>query len=149
MDKYKLNSELFRLAHRQSKKTEGFLTVDAPVDKRLLASHLRKLAGAASGMRRMSPDQVLSTFFTDDAVEVLLKLPNLYWLWETILGASVWQDVLLIDGRIDLRAVNCAYTRLCSISAGGQEQSLSPVLTDEQLRGRFSRRILVARPSGQ
>ncbi|HNG73716.1 MAG TPA: hypothetical protein PKN86_07315 [Candidatus Obscuribacter sp.] len=76
--------------------------------KKLLPSQfaeaLLPLAREATDLRNPSDEQILPIFFTDEACELLMKLPNLYWFWHVLEKAYEWQ----LDGyeeRIDVATV--------------------------------------------
>lgn len=54
-------------------------------------SILYSMAVKTSGLKSLRDQDVLTVFFTDDAVELLLQCPNLFWFWK-VFGNSVTEQ---------------------------------------------------------
>src|SRR5262249_9073959 len=75
-----------RLAHARNTKD----WVD-PVNYTVLGVELYGVACEVSGVESVSDPEILPTFFTEDAVAVLMTMPSQYWFW-TIFQESVTSE---------------------------------------------------------
>lgn len=80
-------------------------------------SQISSLARSVSGNKELPTEDILSVFFTDEAVTVLHKLPNRYWFWQVIKGAAAIHQNGDFSEKIDVETLREVVTvfreRLC------------------------------------
>lgn len=111
---------------------------------------LTPLALEATEAKSLEPEEILPVFFTEEACEWLMKLPNLYWFWKVLDKAYEWQldsGLERIDAATVLRAMGDLRESAprSMVSCNLPPESLSP----EQLATRTAYAVFLTGPDEQ
>jgi hypothetical protein len=80
-----------------------------------LGQGIYKLALDVQGVQSLSDAEILPVFFTAEAIEELLRLPNIYWFWQVVKDSAVIHDDLVTS--ISLVEVKRAMSEMRSNAA--------------------------------
>jgi hypothetical protein len=63
-----------------------------PLTPQMLGLNIYRLAMHVRGVESVDDDQVLPTFFSDDAIAILFTMPNLHWFWKMVAHSALAAD---------------------------------------------------------
>ncbi|CAN5614046.1 hypothetical protein BH11CYA1_BH11CYA1_33650 [soil metagenome] len=90
--KIEITRELYQLAKAETKKNAATQTWFGDWSSCLFSLNLYKIACKALRVEGMKDNEVLRTFFTDEAIQALSLAPNRYWLWRLIEESIISDD---------------------------------------------------------
>jgi len=118
MNRHEVFNSLYQMAARESLKHRGLKRLIQSLDMNHLGCQLRGLACVTGQARTDVPEDILSAFFSAQALSYLLEMPNPYCFWTIVKAAAIYQEIMGGSLPISLRAVKLASARLVEELAG-------------------------------
>lgn len=84
--------QLYNLAVSQRDETIHLRSYAQPFDDSHLGMKVYELACSTRGSATLPNSDIMPTFFTEQAIGVLRKMPNLYWFWCVVANAVIADD---------------------------------------------------------
>lgn len=142
LDTNSRNRKLFQLALAQKEHHGSTMSWYLKLEPAQLGQELYHLALEAADKKSLMDFEILCVFFSPEACEWLLKLPNLYWFWRVVADATMFADD---EGMIQLRQVHQAMAELrCSASRAYNLRATVDSLTAPEVVARTAAGIILS-----
>jgi len=142
-----IRSQLVRIAEGRLAHARNTKDWVEPVNYTVLGVELYRLACEVSGVESVSDPEILPTFFTEDAVAVLMTMPNQYWFWTIFQESVTSESDEVARVRVEMvRHVMVHRQRSASIQFGLHKKPEE--LTVPEACARVAEGILLVRPAG-
>ncbi|MFA7341420.1 MAG: hypothetical protein WC028_31850 [Candidatus Obscuribacterales bacterium] len=143
--KLSFQKRLYQLALEQAKCNLHLRSMSQAFDNSHMNQEIYKLALATRGVDSLSNPEILPTFFTAEAVVLLLRVPNIYWFWRTVHEACLHDhdadDALLSKASVvrGIKEIRSSHSYQFNLGQG-----LADLVDDPKAEGQSRRETQIA-----